>query len=430
MDVLILWDDSKSVASTVISHVESIKNYSVNRVYLFDMFGDIPESLDLNRFDAVVVHYSLVLCSKKYVSLSLLDRLRCYSGVKCVFIQDEYRHVNKTIEAMLYIGVDIIFTCVPKSEINKVYPDHIFPDVLKVNVLTGYVDSSLLDYRVPQYSDRLIDIGYRARKPPAYLGELGQEKWHIGRIVADDAKKMNLKVDLAYREEERLYGDAWLKFVSNCKAVLGVESGASVFDFTGDVVANVTAALKNNPNLKFAELQQRFFSKLEGAIKLNQISPRCFEAAALKTLMILYEGEYSGRLKPWRHYLPLKKDHSNFSEIVSYLKDEKKALEIINNAYAEVALNPDNSFKAMVNIFDNAIEQKFLVSSKLLHLSYTDDEFYKVQRVAHKVNFKSKCKRKIILFTYVFIFKYLMFFFSERKRDNVHKWLVKNIRFF
>ena len=93
--------------------------------------------------------------------------------------------------------------------------------------------------------------------------------------------------------------------------MLGVESGASVFDFTGEIQSKVEQYEKENPGADFYEIRDKFFKKEDGKISLNQISPRCFEAAALKTLMILYEGEYSGILVPWRHYVPLKKDHSN-----------------------------------------------------------------------------------------------------------------------
>jgi len=430
MNILILWNDSKNVASTVFSHVKSIKKYSKNNVFLLNIIKNIPHNFDLSKFDVVVIHYSLFLYSRSYVSIDLLRKLSEFNGIKCIFIQDEYRNVDMVIDAMLSIGVDVVFTCVPSSEIEKVYPEEKLPGVLKVNVLTGYVDTALLNYPVPRYEDRTVDIGYRARKPPVYLGELGQEKWRIGQRVGEDAKRMGLIVDLAYREEERLYGDAWIKFVSNCKAVLGVESGASVFDFTGEVAKNVTRALQENPNLCFIELQKRFFFDLEGHIKLNQISPRCFEAASLKTLMILYEGDYSGRLIPWRHYLPLKKDHSNFSEIVSCLKNEKYAQEIINNAYLEVALNPINSFQAMVQIFDESVEKIKHKKDEIVRIYYSEAELLEIQKSARKINLYANFKRKIIFFVYKFIFKFMMFFFSEKQRDVVHRWLSNNLKYF
>ena len=71
--------------------------------------------------------------------------------------------------------------------------------------------------------------------------------------------------------------------------------------------------------------------------------------------MVLYEGDYSGRLQPWRHYVPLRKDHSNFEEVVSVLRNPERIIEITKNAYEEVACAEHNSFRAMVREFDQVI---------------------------------------------------------------------------
>ena len=169
----------------------------------------------------------------------------------------------------------------------------------KVNVLTGYVDRRLLDRDAPKLADRPVDVGYRARKIPAWLGELGQEKCRIGKRFAEDAVTYGLNCDISYREEDRLYGEDWLRFMTRCKSFLGVESGASVFDFTGEIQSAVEREERAYPSPLFEELRERHFKDKEGLVRLNQISPRCFEAAALRTLMILYVGEYSGILLPW-----------------------------------------------------------------------------------------------------------------------------------
>ena len=72
--------------------------------------------------------------------------------------------------------------------------------------------------------------------------------------------------------------------------------------------------------------------------------------------MILYEGNYSGILEPWRHYVPLKKDHSNMAEVVAVLRDPSRLAEIVQCAYDEIALNPRYSFAAAVAAADAAIE--------------------------------------------------------------------------
>ena len=294
-----------------------------------------------------------------------------FQGVKAIFVQDEYRHVDRTVAAMQAMGIHALFTCVPTDEIGKVYPAAKLPGVIRHNVLTGYVDESLIGLQVPDPAQRPIDIGYRARKLPAWLGELGQEKWNIGRRVAEDAPRFGLHVDLAHREES-ITDSTGSIFMTRCKSTLGVESGASVFDFNGELQQVVESDAAQHPHLSFDELKDRHFAHLEGKIRLNQISPRCFEAAALRTLMVLYEGNYSGLLQPWRHYVPLKKDHSNFEEVVSVLRSPERIRQITDCAYKEVACAEANTFRAMVCEFDEVVAAADVHCSPARLPPYTD----------------------------------------------------------
>ena len=72
----------------------------------------------------------------------------------------------------------------------------------------------------------------------------------------------------------------------------------------------------------------------------------------------MYEGSYSGILKPGRHYVVLERDHSNMNEVVSILQNNDQAEEIIATAYKEIILNSANHFKAMVNTLDEMINER------------------------------------------------------------------------
>ncbi|HCU89383.1 MAG TPA: hypothetical protein DGR97_05555, partial [Gammaproteobacteria bacterium] len=100
-------------------------------------------------------------------------------GLKVAFIQDEYRFINATIDALGELGIGLLFTCVPDGETDKVYSRKKLPTTKVLNVLTGYVPANLLGQPVPQYSHRRYDVGYRSRKVPMWLGELGWEKYRI-----------------------------------------------------------------------------------------------------------------------------------------------------------------------------------------------------------------------------------------------------------
>lgn len=108
---------------------------------------------------------------------------------------------------------------------------------------------------------------------------------------------------------------------------------------------------------------------------MSVISSRCFEAAALRTLMVLYQGPYSGRLIPWRHYVPLAKDHSNIEEVVAFLRDPDRAQAMIDCAFREVALDPANSFAALARQFDAVIDDVFAPAMAATGTPYDEARF-------------------------------------------------------
>lgn len=348
-------------ASTVTDHLDAFRRYSRHRVTQLSFIRHLPANLDLDRFDVVVIHYTVAIgyMIDHYIDREARRRIRDFRGLKVVFIQDEYRSVNAVVDTLRYMGIHLLFTCVPESEFEKVYPRSRLQGVVRKNTLTGYVPERLAKMEVPRISERVIDVGYRTRKPPFWLGELGYEKWMIADRFKEEAEGGGFVLDISYREEDRIYGKRWVEFVSNCKAVLGVESGSSVFDFTGGLQKKVDAYVAEHPNVTFRHVQRKFLLPYEGKVYLNQISPRCFEAAALRTAMVLFEGRYSGILEPWRHYIPLKKDFSNINEVLSFLRDDERLQRLVDRTHREIAMNPAYSYREFIRQFDDAVADVF-----------------------------------------------------------------------
>lgn len=353
-------------ASTITDHLDAFGRFSSHRVQELSFLRELPASLDLAQFDALVIHYSIAIgyLSEHYISAASKARVRDFPGLKAVFIQDEYRAIRKVHEVLREMKVDLLFTCMPDGEMESVYPASALPGLAKVNNLTGYVPARLLARPVARIADRPIDVGYRTRKPPYWLGRLGYEKWRIAERFADAAAGSGLRLDISYRESDRLYGGAWLRFVGRCKAMLGVESGSSVFDFDGNLQRDVDAYVAAHPDASFEEVHAKFLAAHEGAIRQNQISPRCFEAAALRTAMVLFEGEYSGVLQPGRHYLSLRKDFSNIDEVLAALRDAAGLQRMVDRAYEEVACNDAWSYRAFIARFDAVLAQQFADRAK------------------------------------------------------------------
>jgi hypothetical protein len=378
--ILLLCDYQKNGAATVSDHIDAICSSKLCSVEKLPIRGTCPDYLDLSYFDVVIIHYSLVMCSDSYVAPSIRDMLRDYQGLKVCFIQDEYQFINDKLNAMKHMGMDLLFTCMQPSEQLKVYSPEILPGLKFVHVLTGYVPESLTKIsNLPDHKDRHIDVCYRGRDLAYWYGELAQEKKRIADRFHADGLPYGLNMNISVKEEDRLYGKQWINLLSSSKATLGTESGASVFDFTGEIWKQCQQYVADNPTASFEEVSDLFLKDIDGQIYINQISPRVFEAAALKTLMINYEGEYSGILKPFRHYIPLKKDHSNMSEVIKILRDKEAVKEMTENTYHEIALNPQLSYNEFTRIVETeiikALEEKYsLISSVASNSSFRSDK--------------------------------------------------------
>jgi hypothetical protein len=347
-------------AATVTEYLDALHNFSRHQVYEISMLHHFPARIDLDRFDAVITHYSLSIgpLLRHYLGPDLVAKLKAYKGLKAAFLQDEYREIGTYWKHINELGLDVLFSCVPEHEIPKVYPPERVPNLRVVNVLTGYVPEALIECDVAPVAERPIDIGYRTRKMPYWLGRLGYEKWMIADEFARRAANTDLVLDLSYKEGERFYGEAWTAFVASTKAVLGCESGASIIDFDGQLERRVEDYIARYPEATYDDVHDRFLIPYEGSLELHQLSPRCFEAAALRTPMVLFEGNYSGILKPDRHYIPLKKDFSNFDEVVARLHDHQGLQEIADRTYREVALDPRLGYPAFIAKVDDTIEQE------------------------------------------------------------------------
>jgi hypothetical protein len=365
MRILLLCNYDPLNAATVCDHINAFAFYTRHEIVVFSELvshgGNLPPDVNLDWFDAVILHYSVFLAVDSYVSCQTRERLQSYAGIKAIFLQDEYRFVEESVERIRALGFSIIFTCMPEPSIEMVYPTKKLPGVQRINVLTGYVPSALLLYKPFPLARRKYHVSYRGRRYPAWHGRLGLEKWQIAERFKSDAERYALRTNISYREGDRLYGADWTELIRQSRAVLGVESGASVFDFTGQISAKIDSysALVGEDELDYAKVRAKYFAEVEDAVPIAQISPRIFEAMALRTMCVLYEGEYSGVIEPWRHYVPLKKDHSNMAQVASILNDFGQMAEVISNAYAEVACNKKWAYATFIEKVERALEMQY-----------------------------------------------------------------------
>lgn len=357
MNILYLYDARQTFTNTVFEHVASFGRYSKYNTYYCHQNASLNFNVDLAQFDAVVVHYSIRLpCDK--ISETTALAFEQYSGLKVLFIQDEYEHTHRAWHWIKRLGFQLVFTVVPQESIAYVYPPEEFPGVRFVSNLTGYIPEGLQSKAVffPPSKRKLI-VGYRGRPLPMHYGQLGQEKVEIGRLVKQYCRSKGIRCDIAWSERARIYGPKWYEFMSSCRSMLGSESGSNVFDWDGTLKTRIKNYKHAHRGATDKDVYRDVVLPCEMPGLMNQISPRVFEAIAAHTVLVLFEGSYSGVVSPGLHYIPLKKDGSNLEEVFALLEDGKFIDEMTERAYRDVIAPEKYSYKAFVQMVDEQIGQ-------------------------------------------------------------------------
>jgi hypothetical protein len=140
--------------------------------------------------------------------------------------------------------------------------------------------------------------------------------------------------------------------------------------------------LQKNPDYTFQEIYDLVLKDYEDNIHYRTISPRIFEAAAFRVLMILFEGEYSGILKPYIHYIPLKKDFSNLQEALKIMQDQDFVEKILQNAYNDLILSGSYTFQKFIAGFDENLKK------------YISDSHSKVKSEKVRLMIQNYCKKR------------------------------------
>jgi hypothetical protein len=268
---------------------------------------------------------------------------------------------------MVYLNVDCIVSLLDKENINKVYDHPKLKNKLMVSALAGYVSNNWINREVPKISERKKHIIYRGNDLPFWLGHAAHEKTILSEKILKNFEDKGLNLDVSSNPRDRIYGEDWLSFMKSGKCVIGLEGGASIFDFDGSIEKKVKKYQSKNPKSNYENIHKQFLSSYEDKVYYRMITPRSFEAIAMKTVQVLYPGKYSGILEPWRHYIPINRDFSNLNEVINAIKNDEFLQKMANQAYCEIIKSRNYSEEKLGRGIDSIISNLLGKESSLMH---------------------------------------------------------------
>lgn len=337
-------------AATVREHIHAFAAHS--RFVVWELNTDLgfPSGLKDVHPAVVFLHYSLYSPAGYNIPRPLCEFLQSIEAFKVAFFQDEFHYCQQRFDFVNDMGVKLIYTHVHPEDIPQVWGRYTPGAQARFNY-PGYVDDEMVAaagrFSRPD-AQRDIDVGYRGRPLEPYMGSGSVEKAAIGERFRELATTTRLRLDIDTSEQGRLYGDHWYRFLGRCHAILGVESGTSYIDLEDEVLADHRARTADGRPVTLEALLEGPLGRLDHNFSYRTISPRHFEAAAFRICQILFEGAYSGVLEPMVHYLPLKKDFSNFDEIVKLVQDRRAREEIVENAHRDLIRSGAYSYERFV----------------------------------------------------------------------------------
>lgn len=283
-------------------------------------------ALRLRSYDAVIVLHS-VFSNAGVVDVDLMDAIARNPATKAYFIGNEYKLMIPKMDFAERIGVSLLVSMSSSERLHALYRE-------RLGCVVVCVPSAGLDTKVfhpaTELAERPIDLGMRAYPEPIYFGH--QDRLTISDYFTERADELGLVIDISFDDADRFTPEEYAAFLNRCRGQLGTEAGSDYFDFYDEFNERVSILFQQNTEP--LETVAGFYASHGEPFPVRVISGRHAEAAGTKTVQILFEGEYNGLFYPDVHYLALKKDFSNVSDVISRFRDDGVCREIADNAYA------------------------------------------------------------------------------------------------
>jgi hypothetical protein len=135
---------------TIPQNIQAWQSLSRHELVLMNLWPgrqgmQLPTGLQLDAFDGVIIHPAVSYSPRVVAALDsgLKLDLSAFDGVKVLMKQDEQVLAGQLAPLVRDKGFDIVLTCLPSAEQEKVYPRATVGDCMLIQVLTGYVSADM-----------------------------------------------------------------------------------------------------------------------------------------------------------------------------------------------------------------------------------------------------------------------------------------------
>jgi hypothetical protein len=239
--ILYLHAEAEPMRPTTVQHLRFLEHsLTPHDVLFWNAAHGVPRWVRDHPFDVVLLHYS-VLCMRWHAPFERwrpsLDWIRDSGAVRLAMPQDEYVCAHTLDEWLDGMDLDCVFSVLDERHWPTLYPRTSARTRIERSY-TGFVNDRAAGAvrTLPRpHADRPLDIVYRARNLPFYVGRHGQLKHRLAEIVEPAARAHRLRTDISTRIGDTKYGDAWFDFLAGGRCVIGTESGSSALDPYGEI---------------------------------------------------------------------------------------------------------------------------------------------------------------------------------------------------
>lgn len=288
----------------------------VDMCNLFDFFERRKFLEKIPEYDLVILLHSATGDSMKLLTKHTEDFVK-RKGKLLTFIGNEYDLMEEKIHFITNTNADYVASQLPFLTAKWLYSDCPTTVLAVPHALNASV------YKSQQsLESRSVDFVFRGAHYPLFIGDTERNdffKFFVNRTNNTHGLKLDIKIGARIN----LPRHDWVSLLNQGKGVPGAEAGSLFLDKKGLIISQAKKYLIGNPDTTLDILFDKFFKNPEVEYRCGKsISSRHFEPIGTKTCQVLVEGDYNGILKPNEHYIPIKKDYSNFDEAMYKFKDD------------------------------------------------------------------------------------------------------------